>query len=116
MLEHLKDAWGVIALMIVGLIGMGEAKRQLYQQSTKIKALEDSEYCTMEFCKAKQAACSAVQGVKHSQYKEESVKLMRLIEHVSEKSDEHYEKMISRIDANARETTKQMISFLRDNK
>jgi hypothetical protein len=102
MLEHIIENWELSMLMIGVFLGIGEARYRVVMTEKAILQLktDQSGYLTIEGCSVAQGACKAVQCIKHSQYKEESKKLMRLIEHVSEKSDKHYENMLTRMDAN----------------
>ena len=93
-LEHIVDWWVLILALVAGPGAVAEARYQVSQNSKDIKEIKSKDYITKNDCVFTQGSCKAVQCLKHGQYKEDIIKLTRLIEHVADKVDQNYDKAI----------------------
>ena len=93
-LEHIVDWWVLILALVAGSGAVAETRYQVAQNSKDIKEIKSKDYITKNDCVFNQGSCKSVQCLKHGQYKEDIVKLTRLIEHVADKVDQNYDKTI----------------------
>ena len=102
-LEHVSDWWVLILALVAGSGAVAEARYQVAQNAKDIKEIKSAGFMTMNTCILNQNACKGLQCLQHGQYKEDIIKLTRLVEHVSTKVDQNYDKTIRAGNENRKE-------------
>jgi hypothetical protein len=66
MWTHIKDNAEAIAIVVAGLVGIGEARYRIKQNSKDIQEMKDEEYLTAEDCLKAQGVCQKIQCLANS--------------------------------------------------